>query len=151
MQKYGPDVVAKLKRSRYGLQDANRKWQGNYTTLVAAHGHRRGQSNGTILRNAEADCRACVMMTISACCETNEIEDPLPILSYKYAYTRLAILRFECEDDRNALFLNRLQIVDKPSTPNTINNEPDARHARMMMRYEELENAMGTETLAERR
>ena len=58
---------------------------------------------------------------------------------------------FEPGDDRNAIFLNRVRCLDLSEEPNAILSETDARHARSMIHGLGLENATGTETLAEHR
>ena len=55
-------------------------------------------------------------------------------LSNTCADSRLAIWGFELEDDRNAIFLNRVLTVNVLEEPNAILHEPDARHARLMIR-----------------
>ena len=41
--KYGWDVMAKLKKCWYSLEDASRIWQGDNTPLIAEYGNCRGK------------------------------------------------------------------------------------------------------------
>ncbi len=55
--KYGRDVGAKLKKSRYALRHASHTWQRDYTDLLEEHGHSRGKSSGALFYTTELDVR----------------------------------------------------------------------------------------------
>lgn len=150
--KYGDDMVAKLKKSWYGLQDASRIWQGDYTKLMEQHGHQRGRSNGALFYNVEQDARTlCHGDDFCVLADEDAIKDFEQMLTTKYTYKKLAVLGFESGDDKQAVFLNRVLTVDMSQKPHKIVYEPDARHAQLLIRELGLEKASGVETPAEHR
>ena len=111
-QKHGVAVVAKLKKSWCGVQDASRIWQGNPTTLVSEHRY------GSSFQNVEADCGACCHVDDFCVLDGKPaIEKFGAVVSDRYASKRMAILGFELDGDRHAIFLHRVQTVDLSEEP----------------------------------
>lgn len=141
-------MVGILRRSMYGTQDASNIWQSDYMELLTANGYERGKSNGAIVYNPQDDARGLVhgddFAVLADEDALNRLEE---ILRSRYQLKRLAVLGPEDKDDKEVTLLNRvIRYVDgvRPS----IEYEPDARHAAIIVAELGLTGAKGVETPA---
>ena len=146
----GRDVVGRLKKSWYGLQDASHIWQGDYSGLLKDAGYAKGSSNGAIFYNEASDCRVlCHGDDFGVLGDQDAIDEFERVLRSKYEIKKLGNLGFEQGDDKTVRILNRVVSLDGTCQPRTLTYEPDARHAQALVKELGLERANGVETPAE--
>ena len=149
---YPGDVVAVLKKSWYGLQDASSIWQSDYTALLEEHGFACGRSNAALFYDPATDCKVLVHGDDFAALGDQKAVDAFEaMLKSKYECKKMANLGFEEGDDKQATFLNRVITIERSSRPYKVVYEPDARHAKLLIESLGLTKASGAETPAEHR
>ena len=148
----GQDVVARLKKSWYGLQDASSLWQGDYSKLLVENGFAKGKSNGAVFYQEAQGCSLLVhgdgflVLGDDTALETFEA-----MLGSRYSFKKLFRLGVDKEDDKTGTFLNRIISIDSSHRPHRAMVEPDARHAQLLVEELGLQRETGAETPAEAR
>jgi len=110
----GQDVCGLLKKSWYGVQDASRIWQGDYTQLLTDAGFKVGVSNAAVFYSKEENIRLIVhgddFMALSDEKGLNKLEELL-----RSRYELKVTGKLSLETDGAVTFLNRVVKVDSCS------------------------------------
>ncbi len=142
-------MVGRLERSMYGTQDASNIWQHDYVKLCEENGYAFGKANFATMYHEEDEARGLVHGDdFILLADDDGIEHMDKILTSKYKVKMLAKIGPDATDAKEGSFLNRVIRYFGPEVDGDerVEIEADSRHAELIVKSLNLQNAKSVET-----
>ena len=126
-----------LLKTMYGTQDASHVWQLDYTALLL---EKQGKAWSSVFARKEHDVKLLVHGDDFFVLADQEGQDDMrKLLAKKYGFRCDGMTGPDEPDDTRLTILNRIVSLDK--SKGVVSCEADTRHAEMIIRQLQLENA----------